>query len=848
MRIRLIGLILLLLSGSAFGSAASEFSFLRLAQTTQQSGPPASEDKKPLPSVLGVPTRPPSRPGQTAPQASPSAQQPGQPSAGRQPRPQAQRQPAVDPQQAAPQTPAAPPSQSPPAQTRPAARSDQGLAFSFTNAPIENVVSAIMEELNLTYVIDPRVSGNVNLYTRGEIPKDKLFAILEQLLNLNGQAIVRRDELYIILPISASAQVPGSILMRPQAQAQASAPESEGEAEPGSGQAEPAPSGQSPPPSEGSGAPPQQAPGQQPGEAPGPTVLVIPELPQDPQLDKEQGVITYIIPLHYIPSSEAVMMIKAFASDGAQVVDFQSANTLIITDYRANIRQILKMIELLDTRYFDINTVDLVQIRYNKAEDVAEDLGKVFAPGDTAGGVRIVAIERLNSILVVTHSPAVFNEVKRWIDKLDVSSSGTNVKTFVYQVLNNTAANIAEILAQLYEDGSGLPSGPAQEQEGQQQQPRRRQEAGFLPERGQQAGTVGPSLGGRSPQSGVRAVVSGNVKIIVNEFNNSLIIQGTESDYQFLAQTIRQLDILPRQVLIEAEIYSVELRDDLSYGISAFLEERGTQFPPGEDAGAGDGALPPPTLGSISGGALTASSRLFIGRNRQLGLILNALRSKTNVEILESPSLLVVDGTEAQINVGAEVPVSTTSFSDPLRSGDTAFVNSIQFRPTGTTLLLLPRISASGIVTMELAVEISSATGGGATGLTPTINRNYVQTTLIAQDNETIMIAGIISDTFDLGRDRVPLLGDIPILGALFGQTSRNKRRFELVFMITPKVVRNLPTAVELSLDFKRGLRNAYGLIDKKRQERQELKDSHREHELQREQKPEQEQPAKPPL
>ena len=121
---------------------------------------------------------------------------------------------------------------------------------------------------------------------------------------------------------------------------------------------------------------------------------------------------------------------------------------------------------------------------------------------------------------------------------------------------------------------------------------------------------------------------------------------------------------------------------------------------------------------------------------------------------------------------------------------------------------------------MDLAIEVSSATGAT---LTPTINRNFITTSLIVRDGQTVAIAGIISDQFDETRNRVPILGDIPILGALFGQTTRNKRRAELIFFITPYVIRNLPTATELTLDFKRALRNSYDFIDRKEKEESDL-------------------------
>jgi general secretion pathway protein D len=517
------------------------------------------------------------------------------------------------------------------------------------------------------------------------------------------------------------------------------------------------------------------------------------------------------------------------------------------------------LVEFLDTQYFSTNTVDLVPIRFNQATEVAEDLGKIFAPGDQAAGVRIVAIERLNSILVITRSAEVFQEVNKWIVKLDSPSATSNMKTSVYQVENNTAVQIAQILAELYQDGFGLPStqtGDTGERTGSQSSgldqtnrvPTR--EPGFVSgsqfdQRGYgQSGFGGSAFGGASggamgmrqlgpalsssSQSQIRGIVAGNVKIVVNEFNNSLIIQGTEADIQFILDTVRQLDTLPRQVVIEAQIYSVELRDELSFGVAAFLQESGA----GDIGDGTTGSVGPATtaqVGTDPAGQLTVITRAVIGAERELQAILNALRAKTNVEIVEAPRVLAMDGTPASINIGAEVPVTSASFGNPLQSGTTSFVNSIQFRPTGTTLMIVPRISASGIVTMDLVLEISSATGPA---LTPTINRNYIQSSFIVGDGQTVGIAGLISDSYNLSRNRVPLLGDIPILGALFGQTSRDERRAELIIFITPRVIRNLPTATEMTLDFKRALRDSYEFINTQQEKEAALVEERRQKEL----------------
>ncbi len=282
---------------------------------------------------------------------------------------------------------------------------------------------------------------------------------------------------------------------------------------------------------------------------------------------------------------------------------------------------------------------------------------------------------------------------------------------------------------------------------------------------------------------------------------------------------MEQLDTLPRQVLIEAKIYAVTLNDELSFGVSWFLQQRGTLTGP-----ATTGSVSAPA-GETSGGILSLTTKAIIGSDRELVATVNALRAKTDVEILDAPRVLALDGTPASINVGSEIPVTTASYGNPLQSGTTNFINTIQFRPTGTTLLIVPRISASGIVTMDTVVEVSNATGPA---LTPTIDRTYAQTSFIVGDGQTVAIAGLITDSYSLGKNRVPVLGDIPILGALFGTTERSVRRRELVIFITPKVVRNLPTAAELNSGIQAALRLAYGFIKAQEEAEQLTIDEHR--------------------
>ncbi|MGW8181177.1 MAG: secretin N-terminal domain-containing protein, partial [bacterium] len=431
-----------------------------------------------------------------------------------------------------------------------------GIKLNFSDAPIDRVVRSIMQELGYSYVIDPQVQGNVNIFTVREIPKDRLFEVLEQLLKMNGQAIVRQEDFYVILPIGKSPTVPHGVLMEPPRKRESEKgsdpePESDSSAEADSeGEKE----------GELSSSP---AAPVQPADQ-GPEMVTVGRDQNGFGLADEKGVITYIIPLHYIPSDQMLQMAQAFISNGATVVDFAPANMLLLTDYTKNVQQVLNLVEMLDTQYFSLNSVDLIPIRYNQAIDVAEDLGKIFAPGEEAAGVRIVAIERLNSILVVTKAPEVFAEVTKWIGKLDAPSSTSNMRTFVYQVENNTAVQIAQILAELYQDGSGLPSSASGQtadggtQEGRFAQQDRRQsqspfgtEGSFVDQNRMDTRQMGGNLAMRElgpalskdSQSHITGIVAGNVRIVVNEFNNSLIIQGTEADIQFILATVEQLEL-----------------------------------------------------------------------------------------------------------------------------------------------------------------------------------------------------------------------------------------------------------------------------------------------------------------
>jgi general secretion pathway protein D len=292
------------------------------------------------------------------------------------------------------------------------------------------------------------------------------------------------------------------------------------------------------------------------------------------------------------------------------------------------------------------------------------------------------------------------------------------------------------------------------------------------------------------------------VRLVVDDVNNSLIIQATPADYIYISETIRKMDILPRQALIDAKIYEVDLNDSFSMGVHATLDAKG------------DSSL---TTGSLTNGLLNIKTFVPVGNAQEIMLMLSAIAGKTKVRVLEAPSVLALDGQQAQIIVGAEVPYPGTSFT-PSVGGSTT---SVQYRDTGISLIVIPRISASGNVTMDIMQEVSTP-GPSVTigeGDAPSFNKTSVQTTLSVKDGETVAIAGLIRDGNDFTRSGIPFLSSIPLVGALFGKTEKTSHRNELIILITPHVIRTPEKLQEMTGVLRDSLRNVRKYAEEKEKE-----------------------------
>ena len=386
-----------------------------------------------------------------------------------------------------------------------------------------------------------------------------------------------------------------------------------------------------------------------------------------------------------------------------------------------------------------------------------------------------------------------FREVERWFERLDQPFANTGIRNYVYKVRNSKAADIQSVLSQLYGGALAIPS----------------QSQAFIPLNAlpgtEAAAPVQTPFGVVQPGGGQTTEGEDETRIIADSVTNSLIIHATPQEYEEILLTIEQLDLLPLQVLVDAQIYEVTLDDSLSFGVTATLQNRQTL---GVTETTASFAGAPPSL--------AATTFSLVGRTRQLVAFLNAAENRSRVRTISAPSVLVSDNMQAQFQVGAEIPIPTSSSITPVQAaGTNLFAQTIQFRETGVLLNVLPQINEGGRVTLTIEQEISQAGANTTSGIVaPVIGKSSVTSTIVVQDGQTIALGGFIRESREFGRSRIPILGRIPVFGALFGNTRTIESRSELIILITPHVLRDFDDAGVATEELKSRLEEIQDLLD----------------------------------
>ena len=380
-------------------------------------------------------------------------------------------------------------------------------------------------------------------------------------------------------------------------------------------------------------------------------------------------------------------------------------------------------------------------------------------------------------MLVITHRPDHIAAVRALVEQFDLGVEGSGGRRlFVYELENGKAENIAASLQQIFGTGDsdegasgrgGLPADSVFRPASAVSRP--------APQPGMATSLAEPS---QDFGDGVAAEQQGEIKVIADTDNNSILVLASQEDYRSIEAAIRRLDVPPRQVLIEATIAEVSLSDNLSYGVRWFLEETDWQL--GFNA-------PVPTAASGEGLAFA-----FFDADNDVRAFFDLLAANSNVRFLSTPQVMVLDNQTANIRVGDQIPVTTRS-SQSTSNPDAPIVTEVQFRDTGTLLTVTPRINAGGQVTLEISQEVSlpgntPAVGGGGN---VAIAQRTINSSVTVQSGQTVVLGGLMLENSTEGRSGVPLLQDIPLLGKAFSRTTLDTFRTELLITVKPLVITN---------------------------------------------------------
>lgn len=656
--------------------------------------------------------------------------------------------------------------------------------YKFEDAPLIDVVHMMMRDvIKADYVVHPPINGSVTLSTNKEVSPDMAVLLLESALQANGILLERdtRGTYHIGRPEALKGIVPG-----------------------------------------------------------------VRQATKDP-LQPGYGAI--IVPLEHIGAAEMASILRPMMPPEALVRVDPLRNLLVMVGTRTQAEGWLDLVNTFDVDMLKGMSVGMFPLRYATVREVDSALrmlsggaSAVAAPsasgtastppggaggglaaaipaGSTAteassntfGGMRILPIERLNAILIVTPRAAQLEIARTWIERFDrPGNNSSEAQLFVYPVQNGSARNLASVLSGLFGQGtaatpstsSGIAPGLATNTASSASSSAL---VGVLNGSSTAArpmnigtGTTGVGTGNIAPQgTGVVTTVNiGGVRVIADEINNAILVYGMRNDYEKIEAALRRLDVPPAQVLIEASIIEVTLSNDLQYGLQWIFNDKSRSGLSGTGVLSGTG-------GGVLGAAQTGFSYSLSNSLGNVRAVLNALADKSLLNVISSPSLMVLDNHTANISVGTQQPVQS---GQTVTTGGVVS-NSIVYKDTGVTLAVTPSVNASNMVTLQIAQAVTDVGAvDTATGQRAFLQRQ-INSKVAIRSGETLVLGGLIRDNATSGKTGLPGLMDLPLIGNLFGTSSIAKARTELLVILTPRVVRSDQDMREVSADLRERMR-----------------------------------------
>lgn len=650
-------------------------------------------------------------------------------------------------------------------------------SLKFEDAPLADVVSLVLREIaKLDYIVHPPLNGTVTMSTEGQVTADQAVFLLEAALQANGLQMARdaRGTYHIGRPEALKGIVPA---LR----------------------------------------------------------QVVSNAPLPP------GYGAIVVPLKYMGAGEMAAILRPLAPPEAIVRVDLVRNLLVLVGTRTQAEGWLDIVNTFDVNLLKGMSVGVFPLKYitTKEVDVALRLlnsggaSSASAPspaaaapgaGNTAnaatassgtalgasfplyGALRVIPIDRINSVMVVTPRAAYLDEARRWIEKMDQPGGNSpEAQLFVYAVQNGNAKHLATVLNGLFGSTTPAATSTTNSNVAPGLKTSTTSSTGFgMAAAGSTTTPAAGALTGSSSAtqgSGVTSfALTSSIRVMADEINNAVLVYSTRGEYEKIAITLKRLDVPPTQVLIEASIIEVSLTDDLQYGLQWIFSD---------NARGSSGLLGTGVLSTAANAVLgtTPAGFSYTLRNSagDVRAVLNALADKSLVKVISSPSLMVLDNHTASISVGNQQPIKIGQTVTNIGISD-----NIQYKDTGVNLAVTPSVNAGNMVTMDIDQSVTDVGAvDAATGQRSFLQRQFTSKVAV-RSGESLVLGGLIRDNTTTGKSGLPGLQDIPVFGSLFGTTSKKLDRTELLVVITPRVVRTTQDVREISQDLKDRMRTLF--------------------------------------
>lgn len=493
-----------------------------------------------------------------------------------------------------------------------------------------------------------------------------------------------------------------------------------------------------------------------------------------------RGYAVRIVPLKYLPAGEVAKIFEPLGmKDNLLHID-AVRNVVLLGGSAPQMQNMLRTLEMLDVDVLRGMSFGIYEIVNLDPELLVERFNTLLSNPELetfSSAARLVALEELNSVMVVAPSPQQLSSVSNWLRRLDSAAQSdeqAGSQLYVYSVENGEATHLANLLNQLFGEGGG---GSGASTSGTTAPGLQRSE---LSSEGGSSGASATLSARQQRTPATAATTESGARIVADESNNSLLVMASNKDWRNIKSALKRMDRAPAQVLIEVSIWEVSLSDDLRYGVewyfNASRDAQGSQI---------KGGLFSMNEAGTVGSSVPGFSYLFSGSDWRA--VINALEEKANVRTLSSPSILVLDNREASIQVGNQQPVQTSQTVNTSNTG--VLTQNVEFKDTGVQLTVRPRVNSGGLVVMDILQEVTDVgERDQATGQRSFLKRS-IESSVAIQGGDTIILGGLIQNRAEDGKGGVPYLHRLPLIGPLFGKTTQADRRTELLVTITPRAV-----------------------------------------------------------